>query len=126
MQFPDVTQFVATMVSGKLKVVKAFSAGIELNHWGDPKASLDDVMKESTHCIGACYGEKCDPSDTMSSIRYKVWVSHTGRKGASILPKLKSLPPTVEAFRENVKQGSFTSLHLESCIATGSTRAGST
>ena len=48
MQFPDVTQVVATMVSGKLKVVKALSAGIELNHLGDPKASLDDVMKEYT------------------------------------------------------------------------------
>ncbi len=96
---------------GKTKVVKALSAGIELNHLGDPKASLDDVMKESTHFIGACYGQKCDPSDTMSSIRYKVWVSHTGRKGASILPKLKSLPPTVEAFRENVKRA-----HLQACI----------
>ena len=43
---------------GKTKVVKALSAGIELNHSGDPKASLDDVMKESTHFIGACYGQK--------------------------------------------------------------------
>ena len=75
----------------KTKVVKALSVGIQLNNSGDPKASLDDVMKESTHFIGACYGQKCDPPDTMSSIRYKVWVSHTGRKGASILPKLKSL-----------------------------------
>ena len=111
---------------GKTKVVKALSAGIEVNHSGDPKASLDDVMKESsTHFIGACYGQKCDPSDTMSSICYKVCVSHNGRKGANILPKQKSLPPTVEAFRE-CKAGSFSSLHLESCIATGSTRAGST
>ena len=93
MQFPDVTQLIATMmVSRKLNVVKAFSAGIELNHLGDPKASLDDVMKESTHFIGACYGQKCDPSDTMYSVRYQVWVSRTGRKWASILPKLKSLP----------------------------------
>ena len=45
MQFLDVTQLIATMVSGKLKVVKALSAGIELNHLGDSKASLDDVMK---------------------------------------------------------------------------------
>ena len=70
----------------KTKVVKALSAGIELNQLGDPKARLDDVMKESTHFIGACYGQKCDPSDTMSSIRYKVWVSRIGRKGANILP----------------------------------------
>ena len=92
---------------GKTKVVKALSAGIELNHLGDQNATLDDVMKESTHFIGACYGQKCDPSDTISSFRYKVCVSRTGRKGASILPKLKSLPPTVEAFRENVERAHF-------------------
>ena len=74
-----------------------------MNHLGVPKASIDDLMKDSTHFIGACYGKKCDPSDTMSSIRYKIWVSFVGRKGASILLKLKSLPPTMEAFRENVK-----------------------
>ena len=75
MQFPDVTQLVATMVSGKQRLllnVKDLSVWIELNHLGDPKASLDDIMKESTHFIGACYGQKCDPPDTMSSIRYKV------------------------------------------------------
>ena len=44
-----------------------------MNPLGDPKASLDDAMKESTYFVGACYGQKCDPSDTMSSIRYKVW-----------------------------------------------------
>ena len=92
---------------GKTKVVKALSAGIELNHLGDPKARLYDIMKESTHFIGTCYGQKCDPSDTMSSIRYNVWVSRTWRKGASILPKLKSLLPTVEAFRDNVERAHF-------------------
>ena len=47
----------------------------------------------------------------MSSIRYKIWVSHSGPKGASILPKLKSPPSTVEAFRENVKRA-----HFQACI----------
>ena len=42
---------------GKTKVIKAWSAGIELNHLGDPKSSLDDAMKESTHLIGASYGQ---------------------------------------------------------------------
>ena len=96
---------------GKTNVVEALLAGIELNHLGDLKDSLDHAMKESTHLIGACYGRKCDPSDTMYSVRYKVWVSRTGRKGASILPKLKSLPPTTEALRENVKRA-----HFQACI----------
>ena len=73
----------------KTKVVEALPAGIALNHLGEPKVSLDNAMKESTHFVGACYGQKCDPSDTMYWVRHKVWVSRTGRKGASILPKLK-------------------------------------
>ena len=48
----------------KTKVVKVLSAGIELNHLGDPKASLDDVMKESTHFISACYEQNTYPPDT--------------------------------------------------------------
>ena len=68
-------------------------------------------MKESTHFIGAFYGQNCDPSDTMSSVRYKVWVSRTGRKGDSTLPKLKSLPPIAAVFRENVKRA-----HFQACI----------
>ena len=44
-------QLVATMVSGKQRLLKP--CRIELNHLGHPKASLDDVMKESTHFIGA-------------------------------------------------------------------------
>ena len=99
MQCPDSDTVGCYHGIGKTTVVKALSAGIQLNHLGDPKASLDDVTKESTHFIRACYGQKSEPSDTMSSIHYKVWESHTGRKGASILPKLTSLPPTVEAFR---------------------------
>ena len=49
----------------KTKIVKALSAGIELNHLGYPKASLDDVMKESTHFISTCYEQKTYPLDTM-------------------------------------------------------------
>ena len=37
----------------------------------------------------------------------KVWVSRTGRKEARILPKVKPLPLTTEAFRENVKRSRF-------------------
>ena len=43
MQFADATQLVATMVSCRQRLLPA---GIELNHLGDPRANLDDVMKE--------------------------------------------------------------------------------
>ena len=52
----------------------------------------------------------------MRSIRHNVFdplqsMGITGREGASILLKLKSLPPTVEAFRWNVKGA-----HFQACI----------
>ena len=47
------------------EVVKALPAGIALNYLGDPKASLDDVVKESTHFTSACYAQKTYPPDTM-------------------------------------------------------------
>ena len=74
---------------GIIKMRLALPAGIALNYLGYPKASLDDVIKESTHFISACYEQKTYPPDTMHRVRYKVWVSRTGRNGPSILPKLK-------------------------------------
>ena len=52
--------------TGKTKVIKAWSAGIELNHLGDPNASLDDAMKESTHLIGQVM-------DRVRSVRHNVF-----------------------------------------------------
>ena len=53
---------------GKTKIVKALSAGIELNHLGDPKASLDDVMKNilSVHVMerSAIHPTQCLQSAT--------------------------------------------------------------
>ena len=84
---------------GKTKVVEALSAGIQLNHLGDPKASLDDVMKESTTFY------RCMLWTEVRAIRHNVFnplqrmgITHWA-KGGQILPKLTSLPPTVEAFR---------------------------
>ena len=41
------------------------AAGIALNYLGDPKASLDDVVKESTHFISVCYEQKTYLPDTL-------------------------------------------------------------
>ena len=42
---------------------------------------------------------------------YKVWVSKTGRKSTCLLLKLKAIPPTNEAFKENSKRA-----HFQACI----------
>ena len=43
----------------------------------------------------------------MSDARYQVWLRKIGNKKSTSAPKLKSLPPTSEAFAENVKRAHF-------------------
>ena len=47
----------------------------------------------------------------MTDVHYKVWVSKTGRKSTCLLPNLKAIPPTLEAFKENTKRA-----HFQACI----------
>jgi hypothetical protein len=47
----------------------------------------------------------------MSQARISAWTARTGRSGVTRTPQLCSLPPTTEAFTENVKRA-----HLQVCI----------
>jgi len=57
-------------------------------------------MVEATKFIGACYGSK--ETDDLSQIRVDLWSKKMGKKNITADPPLKSIPPTREAFRENV------------------------
>ena len=84
--------------------MKVLEAGNRLSHLGNPTANLEDVLCESTAFVAECYGQECEARETMTDVRYKVWVTKTGRKCACLLPKLKEIPPTLEAFKENTKR----------------------
>ena len=96
---------------GKGKAIAALKAGYKLDSIGLPGARLETVIKEATRFIAACYGEKVGPGENMSDIRYRQWISKMSRKSAVSVPKLKTLPPTTEAFIENVKRA-----HIQACI----------
>lgn len=103
----------------KANVLKVLEAGYKLKHLGNISADLEDVFCEATKFVAACYGQKCHPGETMSDIRYKVWITKTRRLRESASAKfvklhqrlLKSLPPTLEAFRENAKRA-----HFQACV----------
>lgn len=59
------------------------------------------MIVQATAYVSACYGQLS--SESMSETRWKVWASKTGHASSSP-PKLCSLPPTNEAFAENVKR----------------------
>ena len=81
-------------------MVNKLKEGYTFNHLGDLNSSLDDVMKEATSFICTCYGSK--QKEDLSEARIDLWSKKMGKKNITAAPPLKTIPPTTEAFRENV------------------------
>ena len=88
---------------GKATVVKELERNHDLSGIGDLDMEFENVLTQATTFLSACYGVK---SDSMSETRLHVWCAKNG-KGKFSSPKLCSLPPTTEAFTENVKRAHF-------------------
>lgn len=94
---------------GKTKIVNTLRKGYSLSLMGKTEESINDVNKQATTFINICYGfPKCS---TISEARVKSWSTKMGSSHSAQPPKLCSLPPTNEAFLENVKRA-----HLQTCI----------
>ena len=77
-----------------LKVLR--SGGISLSKVGDITTSVQDALGQSTPFIGSCYGHP--ESAYLTDARQKIWaLSSIGATS-----KLQTLPPTNEAFVENL------------------------
>ena len=85
---------------GKGTVINKLKQGHTFQYLGDLNSSFDDVMVEAVKFISACYGSK--ERDDMSQIRVDLWSKRMGKKNITAAPPLKSIPPTMEAFKENV------------------------
>ena len=87
---------------GKGSALKVLKDGHSLSLLGVIDVPMESVIAQATTFMSACYG-KYYMSKSMSETRWKMWASKTGR--ASAVPaKLCSLPPTSEAFKENVRR----------------------
>ena len=97
---------------GKRTVLKNLTALPNmLSLLGCLDASMVDVVGQATKFISACYSVKSKSNDeTMSNLRCKIWLSKFG-KGSATAPKLQTLPPSTEAFAENVKRA-----HLQTAV----------
>ena len=89
---------------GKGTVIKLLKEGYDLSAIGNVDSPLQNVIHQATCFISACYGMK--NSTDMSNTRLLVWGKKNG-KGHSSSPNLSALPPTREAFIENVKRAHF-------------------
>jgi len=91
---------------GKTKMLKTIQTNkCSFSLLGDLNATVEDITKQATAFMCRCYNSPY--AATMTEARIKAWLTKTGRKSASKLPKLCSLPPTMEAFEENVKRAHF-------------------
>ena len=98
---------------GKATVLKTLRSGYSLNLLGATGHSMKSVIQQATSFISACYGQtNCSAT---SETRLKVWLSKTGKRSST--PKLCTLSPTTEAFKENVKRAQHQALVWQSLKA---------
>lgn len=82
-----------------LKALRSAKHRLDLLGNTDDQVQVSNRVEQATKFMLACYGQST--CQTMTDARKKVWSSKVGRSNASA-PKLCSLPPTTEAFVENV------------------------
>ena len=85
---------------GKAAARRVLTSGVHrLTYVGDTSRIMSEVTAQATPFILACYGQtKCT---SLTGARQKMWANKVGQSVAGA-PKLASLPPTNEAFNENV------------------------
>ena len=85
---------------GKAAALRVLTSGVNaLTYVGDKSRILSEVTAHAKEFILACYGQtKCT---LLTGVRQKMWANKVGQSEAGA-PKLASLPPTNEAFNENV------------------------
>ena len=86
-------------------MLKVLQKGISVDMIGNIHADWSDVMGQATNFTAACYGQP--KATSMLEARVNVWTAQIGKPGMTRVPKLASLPPTTEAFSENVKRQTF-------------------
>ena len=85
---------------GKGVTLKVLRTGkLSLSKVGDITVSVEEAVVQATHFILSCYGRPACTS--LTDARQKIW-SRKVSQSIGAAPKLQSLPPTNEAFAENV------------------------
>ena len=88
-----------TVGIGKAKAISAMEKS-SLVYLGNLNAPITEIVAEATKFFGFCYSIL--EGENMSEKRYHAWLRKTSSGKLSSAPKLSSLPPTTEAFTQNV------------------------
>ena len=90
---------------------KDAKAGHKLSAIGDVDSSHEEVMRQATKFISACYGYP--NSKSLFEARLLVWAKKNG-KGVTSAPKLCAIPSITKAFQENVKRAHYQAIIWQS------------
>lgn len=85
---------------GKATALKVLMGGHHPTLLGQLEADEEKMISEATTFIAACYGSKVEGD--MSTHRYQLWKSKMANSKITSAPKLKSLPPSHDAFVQHV------------------------
>ena len=91
---------------GKLTIVMKLRQGVILDAVGDVAADISTAIDQATLLISDCYGFQLI---SVTDCKIQSWIQKTSKAMKSV-PPLKELPPTDEAFQENVKHAVFQSM----------------
>ena len=97
---------------GKTTALKALMGGHHLSLLGQLGADEASLISETTTFIAACYGSKVEGD--MTTHRYQLWKSKMGNTKTTSPPKLKSLPPSHNAFVKHVHRAQYQAIIWES------------
>ena len=100
---------------GKVTTLKALNSGATLKLLGEEDVTMAEVVSDATSFISACYSSMYYGS--MSEMRYAAWSRKMANTKISSAPKLKSLPPTSEAFTHHVYHAHYQTLIWKSSFA---------
>ena len=85
---------------GKAKALKTLKTGkYPLDALGNTSSSTNVILQQATPFMLACFGQP--GCSSLTEARQKVWSAKVARN-VGCAPKLESLPPTNEAFLQNV------------------------
>ena len=87
---------------GNATVLKVLMQGKTVQLLGMADTNMDDVVSEATSFISRCYSAESDRK--MLQQQYEVWLAIIAKANICTAPKLKSLPPTAEAFVQHINQ----------------------
>ena len=97
---------------GKAKALKAVKDA-PLSLLGEKDVDIEKVMQEATVFVSRCYGQCSAGSSEKRKTIYKR-KTDSAKKSARP-PALKSLPPTDEALKENIKRAHLTAALWKNC-----------